>query len=320
MFPKLTLKDSILYKTGSSYLFPCRKAVTCPDPSHVILSNRHVHSQKFHRFGSVRKTLAFRIRDSSFVSLLRMYELVLCGLDDELALEAEYFWTRKWKVNRISDPTHSGWELDLERDRICQAIVAILVDSFNCHADISGRRPCQRIPKWAKSEKRMEPVELCQHYPSLGRLYFFLPWKRLWFVRPPCDFRVIEYKWSYFVNWYQHHSKLTSLPLFKLKDTHLASFCRLYELNSLYDCLSQSELLDQDELENFLTAYYDEKQYFFARPERVASIPDPRKRWYRVEIREPDTFKEMVEFARTLAKMEAGRHGGVPVFPLWARD
>jgi hypothetical protein len=72
------------------------------------------------------------------------------------------------------------------------------------------------------------------------------------------------------------------------------------------------------ELEYFLGAYYDEEQYYLARPERVAEMPDPRERWYRVEIREPDTFKEMVEFARKLAKMEAERLGGIPVLPHWA--
>src|SRR5271169_578396 len=134
MFRNPTLKGSILSKNGPFCLFIYRKAVACPDPSYVILSNRKVHSQKYHQFGYVRKTLAFRIRDSSFASLLRMYELVLCGLDDELASEAEYFWNRKWKVNGISDPRRYGWELDLERDRICQAIVMALVDSFNYHA------------------------------------------------------------------------------------------------------------------------------------------------------------------------------------------
>ena len=300
-------------------LFPCQKAAA-PDPPYVILSNRDVHSQKYHRFDSVRKTLKFRIRDSSLASLLRMYELVLCGLDDELAREAEYFWNRKWKVTRIPDPTRYGWEVDLERGRICQAIVTTLVDSFNYYVPTSGRRTCQRIPKWARTEKEMEPVEFCQHYPSLGRLYFFLPWKRLWFVHPPCDSRVIDYKLSFFQNIYQHHSKLMSLPLFKSKDTHLASFCRLYELNSLYECLSHFELMNEETLEHFLTAYYDEKQYFFGRPERVASLPDPRERWYRVEIREAETFNEMVEFVRKLAEMEAGKLGREPVLPPWARS
>src|SRR5271170_8075689 len=321
MIRRASLKDTLSLQNGSSCLFPCRKAVAPPDPPHVILSNRDVHSKKYHRFGSVRKTLVFRIRDSSFASLLRMYELLLCGLDDELALEAEYFWTRKWAVNQIPDPTRYGWEQDLERDRICQAIVATLSDSFNYRLATSGLKTSpkhQRIPQWARNEKLVEPAHLCQHYPSLGRLYFFLPWKRLWFVHPPCDSRVIEYTWSFFANIYQHHSKLRSLPLFRSKDTYLASFCRLYELDSLYDCLSQSNFMDNTRLEYFLGAYYDEEQYFFACPERVAEIPDPRARWYRVEIREPDTFKEMVEFARKLAKMEAERLGGIPVLPHWA--
>jgi len=319
MIRKANLKNTLLFRSGSSCLFSCQKAVAPPDPPHVILSNRDVHSKKYYRFGSVRKTLAFRIRDSSFASLLRMYELVLCGLDDELGLEAEYFWNRKWSINQIPDPTRYGWEQDLERDRICQAIVVTLADSFNYHVATSGTsRNHERIPKWARNEKLVEPVHLCQYYPSLGRLYFFLPFKRLWFVHPPCDSRVIDYTWSFFANIYQHHSKLMSLPLFRSKDTYIASFCRLYELDSLYDCLSQSKFMDSPELEYFLGAYYDEEQYFFARPERVAEIPDPRARWYRVEIREPDTFKEMVKFARKMAKMEAERLGGIPVLPRWA--
>jgi len=320
MMRKANSKSTFLFQNVSSCLFSCRKAVAPPDPPHVILSNRAVHSKKYHRFDSVRKTLAFRIRDSSFASLFRMYELLLCGLDDELALEAEYFWTRKWGIREIPDPTRYGWEQDLERDRICQAIVVTLADSFNYHLATSGvgtSRKSERIPKWARNEKLMGPVGLCQHYPSLGRLYFFLPWKRLWFVHPPCDSRVIDYTWSFFANIYQHHSRLTSLPLFKSKDTYLASFCRLYELNSLYDGLLKSGIMNSRDLEHFEAAYYDEERYFFARPERVAEIPDPRERWYRVEIREPDTFKELVEFARKLGKMEAERLGGIPVLPRW---
>ena len=321
MMQRTTLKRIIMRRNGLNCLLSCRRAVAPPDAPHVILSNRDVHSKRYHRFSYVRKKLGFRIRDSSFASLLRMYELVLCGLDEELALEAEYFWNRKWRVNKIPDPTHYGWEQDLERDRICQAIVLILAQSFNYHIATSGvknSRKCARLPKWARNENFMESVDLCQHYLSLGRLYFFLPWKRLWFVHPPCDSRVVNWAWSFFANIYRHHPKLLSLPLFRSKDTYLASFCRFYELDSLCNCLAESRVTGMHQFEELLAAYEKEKEYFFARSERIAEIPDPRERWHRVEIREPDTFKELVEFARQLGKMETERHGGITLLPRWA--
>ena len=103
-----------------SIIFSCNRAVTPPDSSHAIFSNPHSHSKKYHHFELVRKSRLFALRDSSLASLLRMYELLLCGLDEQLALEAQYFWNRKWKVGKVPDPTKYGWEKDLERDRICQ--------------------------------------------------------------------------------------------------------------------------------------------------------------------------------------------------------
>jgi hypothetical protein len=297
-----------------SNLVTCTRTIPPPDSSHVILANPRSYSRKYHHFDSVRKSRIFALRDTSTASLLRMYELLLCGLEEELALETEYFWNRKWKIAKIPDPTNYGWEKDLERDRICQALVLILVDSFNYRVAVDGfERSMDKIPKWGLSlfDHIDGPEELHQLYPGLGKLFFGLPWKHLSCIHPPCSHRIIINYSAYFANIYKHYLRTMSLPLFTSNDTQLSSLCRIYELSIIQTCGAKD-------------FYSKEMTYFFEEAEwkgmGVRHIPDPRQRWVHMDIREPDVFGRLVELVKSLARVEKEVYKGSGIAPPWARN
>jgi len=245
-----------------------------------------------------------------------MYELLLCGLDEQLALETEYFWNRKWQIAKIPDPANYGWEKDLERDRICQALVMVLVDSFNYRVSVDGsERSMDKFPKWALSlfDHIDGPEELHQLYPGLGKLFFYLPWKHLSCIHPPCSRRIIINYNTYFANIYKHYGRTMSLPSFASNDTPLSSLCRIYELSILQTCVPGAR-----------DTYSKEMTYFFEEAEwkgmGVYHIPDPRRRWEHMDIREPDVFGRLVELVRSLAQVEKDSYKGSGISPPWARN
>jgi hypothetical protein len=225
-----------------------------------------------------------------------MYELLLCGLDEQLGLEAEYFWNRKWRVSKIPDPKNYGWEQDLERDRIFQALAIVLVDSFNYRV-VSGdsNRKTDMVPKWARSllEAIDEPDELHQYYPGLGKLYFYFPWRHLSFIHPPCSPQVIGKNLTHFWNVYKYHQKTMSLPLFTAKDTPLSSLCRIYELSVLVNHFPEVK-----------DTYERELIYFFEKSSwqgiSAQSLLDPRGRWERMDKREPQVYPELIRIVSYL--------------------
>ena len=212
----------------------CSRAIVLPhSTSYAILFHPQEHAKKYLYFEQVRKSRFFAIRDSSLASLLRMYELLLCGFNEQLALEAEYFWKRKWRVSKIPNPVDCAWELDLERERVCQALTVILVDAFNYHIssdDLS--RTKHKISRWAEGSNS-DVAELHERYPDLGKLYFFLPWRYFQFIHPPCPEVIISFHTTHIENFYKHHERMLSMPLFRSMDTSLSSVCRLYELGVL---------------------------------------------------------------------------------------
>ena len=242
-----------------------------------------------------------------------MYELLLCGLNEQLAMEAEYFWNRKWKVCNIPDPTKYGWEHDLERHRICQALAIILVDSFNNRVNMKDVNRCMnKVPKWAESlfDNIDGLEELHQHYPGLGKLYFYLPWRHFSFIHPPCSRQIISDNSTHFWNIFKYHQSTMSLPLFTSKDTRLSSLCRLYELSVLTTCVP--EVRD---------AYEKEMDYFFKNPKwrgvEMKNLTDPRERWQKMDIREPEVFPELVELVKSLTEIEKLMYHGSGTLPRW---
>src|SRR5579859_4311016 len=102
-------------KYTSSWIYLCRPTRP-PSPPYTIALHPQIFSKKYYLYHQVRQRKSFRLRDSPLASLFRMYEMLLCGLNDQLACEAEYFWRRKWRISAIPDPaTCTGWERDLDR-------------------------------------------------------------------------------------------------------------------------------------------------------------------------------------------------------------
>lgn len=298
-----------------SGIFSCGRSVSHPNSPHSILANRRLYSQKYYHFEQVRGSLSFILRDSPLASLVRMYELLLCGFDEQLGLEVEYFWNRKWKVGKIPDPREYGWDRDLGRDRIFQAIAITLLDSFNyrvCTGDET--RSMDKIPKWATPlfDKFNEPDELYRHYPGLGKLYFFLPWRHFSFVHPPCYSRIVISHKEYFTSKYKHYTRIMSLPLFVSRDTPLSSLCRLYELRALATCVPEMKAHCRMEL-NYLLKRKDWQNIW------VQQFPDPRLRWEKLDIREPDSFGELVELVKFLVKVEKELRGRPGNLPSWTK-
>ena len=271
-----------------------------PLPSYVLIANPTFHAKRYHHFKDVRKSHTFRLWDTPLDSIVRMYELLLCELHEQLALEAEYFWQRNWKVSRIPDPKTCRWEQDLERDRIFQALALVLVDSFNYRVSIQDcARPMDKLPAWAIPllDYISGPDELHQCYPGIGMLYFFLPWQRLSFCYPPCYSGIIASDTQYFINIYKHHPRLLSLPFFLQRDTMLSSICRIHALSVLAQCVPEME-----------ESYHREIYYFFEhydwRKLLLDGLIDPRLRWKKMEFEHPEAFAELTAMIKGLREFD----------------
>ena len=223
--------------------------------------------------------------------------MLLCGLGDQLAQEAEYFASQKWRVKDIPDATRVGWEHDLERQRICQAVAVVLVDAFN-HQSISGESSggvrLHSVPKWA--EPLLEHVkikDLFSSYPDLGHLYFYLPWRQLSFIHPPRSPCTIIHYARQLAGDYWHRNKLISLPIFSEKDDILSSLCRAYELSVL--AYFVPEMAD---------VYNHEMDYLMKRlaSSDLEGFPDPRTRWRKMDVTEREAFRGLVQFVKIIAE------------------
>jgi len=273
------------------------RPVPPPNSSHALRCHPEFYAKPFENFQVQRKRRSFRLRDSSLASLLRMYEMLLCGLGKQLAQEADYFASQKWRVENIPDPTRVGWEHDLERQRICQAVAIVLVDAFN-HQDISGESRggvrLHSVPKWAQALLQHVKInDLFCSYPDLGHLYFYLPWRQLSFLHPPRSPCTIIHYARQLAGDYWHRNKLMSLPIFSEKDDILSSLCRAYELSVLANVVL--EIAD---------VYNEEINYLLKRLSSfdLADFPDPRTRWRKMDVTERDAFRGLVQFFKIIAE------------------
>ena len=172
-----------------------------------------------------------------------------------------------------------------------------------------------KFPKWAVSlfDCIDGPEDLHQLYPGLGKLFSYLPWKHLSCVHPPCSRHIIINYSTYFANVYKYYDRMMSLPLFTSNDTPLSSLCRIYELSILQTCVQGARQI-----------YSKEMTYFFEEAEwkrlGVYHIPDPRRRWEHMDIREPDVFGRLVELVKNLAQIEKEVYKGSGISPPWARN
>jgi hypothetical protein len=288
-------------------IFSFSRPVRPPTSSHALLSDPQLYTKTYENFKEQRKRSAFRLRDSSLASLLRMYEMLLCGLGNELGQEAEYFLSQKWRVKDISDPIRVGWEHDLERERILQALAIVLVDVFNYQirsGESSGAVILHSIPTWAQPLlEHTEIDDLYRCYPSLGYLFFYLPWRQLSFIYPPRSlFTIIEYAQK-LVRDYRHRDKLMSLPLFAEKDEMVTSLCRAYELSVVMRVMPEMAEVFDDEME-YLTNQFGHAG--------LKSILDPRTRWDSMDVKEPEAFRNLVQFIKMIAQMEAVKGQSLP--------
>jgi hypothetical protein len=281
-----------------------------PNSSHAILCHPEIYAERYASFQGKREKLEFRLRDSALSSIVRMYEMLLSGLGTQLGQEAEYFTSRKWRVKDIPDPTRLGWEYDLERERVFQALGIILVDALNYHivsgaSKDAGDLHC--LPTWARTT--LESVEI-DHlhavYPGLGFIYHYLPRRQLSFTMPPCRPETIVGHEESLERFYRHRDKLMSLPLFAERDTDLASLCRTYELFILKDVIL-----------GLTSVFEKEVGYLVSRLAKsgLKNIPDPRKRWEKFETYEPEAFNGLRGMVEMLAGMETIK--GQPL-PSWA--
>ena len=223
--------------------------------------------------------------------------MLLCGLGKQVAQEARYFVSQKWRVMDIPDPTQVGWEHDLERHRICQAVAIVLVDAFN-HQIFSGESMggvgLHSVPKWAQPLlEHIEIEDLFCSYPDLGHLYFYLPWRQLSFVHPPRGPCTIMHYARQIAGDYWHRNKLMSLPLFSEKDDVLTSLCRAYELSVLRRIVSE------------MGDVYDEEIHYLMKwlaSFCLEDFPDPRTRWQKMDVMEPEAFHGLVQFVKIIAE------------------
>lgn len=294
--------------------FSFTRAVPPPSSSHALLCHPSLYSKTYENFEGQRKKRSFRFQDSSLASLVRMYEMVLCGLGKQLAQEAEYFATQKWQVKDIPDPTRVGWEHDLERERVLQALAIILIDALNDQilSDEGGISAggLHSVPKWAQpllDYSVIEDLYLC--YPTLGHAYFYLPWRALSFVHPPRCPRTIMAHAPELRRNYRHRDKLISIPIFVESDNVLTSLCRAYELHILTDVFPE-----------MINAFYDEMDYFMSLlgPGGLKDIPDPRTRWERMSIKEPEAFRGLVQFIKEINEMHLLEGQSLPSWVIYS--
>lgn len=280
-----------------------------PNSSHAILCHPQIYAKRYISFQGKRENLVFRLRDSSLSSILRMYEMLVSGLGRQLGQEAEYFTSRQWRVQDIPDPTRLGWEHDLERERIFQALAIVLVDALN-YQIVSGESkdagPLHCVPTWARTTlEGVEIDDLHAVYPRLGFIYYYLPWGQLSFTMPPCRPETIVDHQESLERFYRHRDKLMSLPLFAEGDTNLASLCRTYELFVLKDVVRE-----------LTTVFEEEVTYLISRLAKngLKNILDPRKRWEKFDMYEPEAFRGLKGIVEMLVGMEPVK--GQPL-PSW---
>jgi len=295
----------------SSRLLQCTRTTPPATSSQAILLRPNAYLQKYDHFERTRELRSFALYDAPVDSLVRMYELLLCGSDEQLALEAEYFWHRKWRIAKLSDPIHRGAEQDFERERVCESLAVVLVDAFNYHIATSNiDRPQHKTPRWAVGNNS-SVAELHERYPTLGNIYSFLPWRHFSFIHPPSSPGSIIFHKDHFVNFYQHHEQILSLRLFRSMDSPWASMSRLYELFTL----ANTQVFDMRD------AYDRELEYFFMqsgwRDLWLCQLSDPRSRWRNVDVREPVVFPGIIELVKTLVDMEKYRFDGPGKLPSW---
>lgn len=240
-----------------------------------------------------------------------MYEMLLCGLNDQLACEAEYFWQRKWRISTIPDPaTCAGWERDLDRDRICQVIVLVLIEAWNYYrATEHSERRREEIPKWAQPGSWIPFDELFDRFPGLEKVYFFLPWKRFAMIDTPCTPEHLYRRSEVFIrNFYQHMPKMHSILYFHQHDSLLSSLCRLYELRVLASADLEMGYFCEMEWRYFLMRWGGKK---------VEEFPDPRGRWKNMERTDPEVWRELQGLVAELGMLEIRDERGLGMLPSW---
>jgi hypothetical protein len=275
------LQDSItLAQRYTSPWFYLSRPIPPPSSPYTISLNRKLYARKYHLFNQRRDSKLFRLRDSPLASIFRMYEMLLCRMNESLAAEAEYFWTRHWQTRTIPNPSDHGCERDLDRDRLCEIIVICLVEPFNSRIPRSSetRRPCiwpaaiqQELPQWAQSldTQSLAFKEVYHRFPGLAKLFFFLPSKSLLMLHPPSNPSVIYSRHDVFRSNYLFLPRLHSFPMFRRQDTLLSSFCRVYEIRVLMRLVPEMQ-----------DVYDLEERYFWNRwsGTSVHEVPDPRTR------------------------------------------
>jgi hypothetical protein len=240
-----------------------------------------------------------------------MYEMLLCGLDDQLACEAEYFWDRNWRIHTIPDPARcAAWQRDIDRDRICQVLVLVMVEAWNYYRDTEQpMRRTEQGPKWAETWSWIPFDEIFDQFPLLAKIYFFLPWKKFAMVDTPCTAEHLYRRSHVFIhNFYQHWMKMHSLVYFHQEDSLLSSLCRLYELGVLAAAELEMGYFWEMELRYFLMRWGGK---------RVEEFPDPRGRWEFMERRDPEVWRELQGVVAEMGRMEIREGRGLGMLPSW---